>query len=674
MAASVGLKELNLSVQTDRGGNFTIAPVKPGRYTLQVTHPQAHIRSYAIRVRRNFYIEISLKEEAYLERIESRKGLAPIPPGASFDNGGVVSNAISVLGFSPNYFTMLPGVSKGVVFFENPIVRSQDPSLNSYSLNGLVLDNAFHLFGIFAGVNHHRIDGVKVSRGVIELDERDLQGAGRIDYSLEANPRGSNRAELGLTITQLNGRLDYIISPDLYGSISLRRTYADLLVVQEQGDSTAYMLDFQGHNVWQIQPRHRLRLVYYGLQDKLELSAADSSTFEGNLELANFAQNLSYDYELQKKQIVQVDLRYRYAKKEISIFDNSLLERNHLVNVAPRFHYEFSPFQLLTLGVDAFVENRRAGFSSTTDIFSLDLPAGLSLPSLSYNSDTVVNNGLLVGYRARFGRLHLNNSARFDRYNDLKKNTVSLASQASYAITEKWAAFAGAGLYHKRPDTLELTGGPRVAALSPEQALKAEGGASFRQGRLQLKGSLFYLGWRNLIKVAPFVADDYEASGLYQNNGRADAVGAEFSALYKVAKLYLRAGYTFQTYKSGSAFASYHRPHIFNSALIYYFKQSTLTSQLRVWSNVRSLVGKKNDMMNPITQLDLRYDYRFSQSFSAYIEGGQLLNPVYLAAKGERREYFDEGTFSQVIFGAAEDNDATRDLPFHLSFGVQVLI
>ena len=274
-SASVALLGTNKISLSDKDGNYFFQFVARGKYTIQVLHPRAKLKKLKIRVKNHFILNISLSKKKFYIAKKVLPKLKFNPSSRSSEKNDVLRLSPSVLGYSPNYFTFLPSIAKGATVFEMPIVRGQNPALNSYEVDGLIIDSPFHALGLFQSIDMRHIDEVEVFRGVFPLGNRDAQGASLIRYKLPDASSAENSGEFELGLFNINGQVQYHAGNNLSGSLALRRSHPDLLynyVADDFGRSeiSSYFFDYMGKVNYQLSSYQKIQVIYVGLSNPLE--------------------------------------------------------------------------------------------------------------------------------------------------------------------------------------------------------------------------------------------------------------------------------------------------------------------------------------------------------------------------------------------------------------------
>ncbi len=180
-----------------------------------------------------------------------------------------------------NVLTLSPGVAKGTEGNNGLFIRGGSPDQNLITLDGAVLYNPNHFFGLFSPFNTDAIRNVSLQTSGFGADV-----GGRLSSHLgidlkEGNKyRGSHSFSISpIAITaSSNGP---VVSPKTTYMVSLRRSYFDLVItpfLSENNRTGFYFADFNAKLTHQFNAQHKISLSAFSFQDK----AFNKSKFSRN--------------------------------------------------------------------------------------------------------------------------------------------------------------------------------------------------------------------------------------------------------------------------------------------------------------------------------------------------------------------------------------------------------
>lgn len=184
------------------------------------------------------------------------------------------------------YVQLLPGVSKGTEGFSGPVVRGGNVDENLYLLDGNPLYNVSHLMGLFSTFNSDAVKTANFYKGSFPA-----RFGGRLSSVLDVRMKDGDMQNFhgALSIGLISSRLHLegpIWKDKTSFSISLRRTYADLLlrpiinkINKENSSENEKNYAFPGYYFYDINAKinhkfsesDRLFLSFYLGQDKLSV-------------------------------------------------------------------------------------------------------------------------------------------------------------------------------------------------------------------------------------------------------------------------------------------------------------------------------------------------------------------------------------------------------------------
>ncbi|MBL8032416.1 MAG: hypothetical protein JNJ69_01860 [Leptospiraceae bacterium] len=658
-AAAVGIRAVNITTFTNEKGEYDLYPVKRGQYELSVSHPVAKAAELPVFIKRDFRIDHNLSRDISI----FRSSAAPAPffaaPSMSYDAAATVSKAVTVFGLSPQYYTFLPSVSKMGALFEAPVVRGQNPLMNTYVTDGLVADMPFHAAAVYSTMNLRQVEALTMHRGVYSVVERDAQGAALVETFLPAGRGGRNGFEVYANPLIADATGHYQIGDNAYGSLSLRRTLVDAYIDTGSSSITA-PIDYQSKNIWRINKTSGLEVVAFGAAENIPLSSTQNFGASAHAQKIKYAQH-------DGAWLLSLDLKNRYYRRDMIAFS----EKKQITSVHPQVGFYFAKEQFAGAGVDLYYEGRSAALAQNQGISGINADQFKGYSLGGFDAGQGVAFGAFLQYRGKFGRFGTEASTRIDKYREYEAPYAAGALQLYLEFMRSGKVYVGAANMHRRPEPYKSLALIQSSAFAPESNYKLETGVAYAPLRfLKLGTTVFYTRWKNLLALRSDTASTSDLSNtyLFQNSGSSEATGVEASLILQMGNYYLRSSYTYQHTPAGDLWYFYYRRHVANAAFIYTSGSMSHTVQLKVWSLPGDIEGAKADSLNPAVQLDYRWTITSASGFFFTAEIGQMLNlPWRYLAIPQRSEYFSSSALTNSLVSTAEQGKTGEELPIHLN-------
>jgi len=170
-----------------------------------------------------------------------------------------------------NALTLSPGVAKGTEGNNGLFIRGGSPDQNLITLDGAVLYNPNHFFGLFSPFNTDAIRNVSMQTSGFGADI-----GGRLSAHLGIDLKEGNKYQhkhsfsispIAITASS-NGP---IISPKTTYMVSARRSYFDLVITPLLSDNNStgfFFVDFNAKVTHQFNAKNKLSLSIFSFQDK----------------------------------------------------------------------------------------------------------------------------------------------------------------------------------------------------------------------------------------------------------------------------------------------------------------------------------------------------------------------------------------------------------------------
>ncbi len=269
---------------TDASGNFTIADIPAGGYSISVTSVGYHSRvktDIIVRSERSTFVDFSL-EVAVIQggTIEVRPEYFAedeIQPTSRTEFAGEqIRRTPGSAGDVTRVIAGLPSIAKVDDQYNGLAVRGGSPSENGIYIDNIEIANINHFprqgtsGGGLGMVNVDLLENVWFSAGGFSSSYGD-----RLSSVMDLNLRDGNREEF-------DGQIDFSMSG--FGAVgegpldngrgswlaSARRSYVDLLVEIADIDAVPVYSDFQAKVNYDLTPAHRLSLLGVGASDYVD--------------------------------------------------------------------------------------------------------------------------------------------------------------------------------------------------------------------------------------------------------------------------------------------------------------------------------------------------------------------------------------------------------------------
>lgn len=438
---------------TDELGMFQLS-VPNREVLLDVYHPSYQISNNNIKVNQNQYLIIKLKEVDDLEVVEinNQDKLANnLKEYEGINSSYLLFPSLNGKIDALNSIKLIPGIQNVSFGQQGLSVRGGSPDQNLVLVDGIPVYNTFHLLGLYSIFNTPIVNNVRVYKDVFPS-----KYSNRLSSIINVGLNNGNKqkTELFLDLGLLSSALAVngpIVKNKLSYSVSLRRTYLDLLVrpIQNIADrsnaiknkSYLWSLDLFGKIHYQINEHNQLSFTSYYGGDQLnftsKLNGNVSSQFEektkGTLGWRNSLFGIKWNSKVGSR--VYSNLEASISSYNLNFLDEySLEEENKFSSNSSKYK---SGIQESRITMDASVyinENNLAKFGlGITNYSFLPYERTYSIrdenyvsPVNFYELDTVLLSSSFDTYehysfienKTYFDRGYINYGIRFTQYSD----------------------------------------------------------------------------------------------------------------------------------------------------------------------------------------------------------------------------------------------------------------
>lgn len=627
--ANIVIQNTTTGTITDIDGNYTLSDLKPGLYNLQVsflgyeTKTLFEIEAYANKVTQlNISLaqssesldEVVIKESPYTKTAESPLSVKTVSaneieryPGGNRDISRVIQS--------------LPGVSTGVSFRNDIIVRGGSPNENRFFIDGIEIPsiNHFSTQGASGGsngfINVDFIKEVDFYSGAFPANRGNtLSSLMEFGFKEGRNDRVASRFTIGATEAGLSLEGPFSKKKNNTTFIaSYRRSYQQLLFKVLALPFLPLYNDAQFKIKTSFKNKSELIVLGIGAYDKFNLNLDANETEDQKYLLGYLPYFNQWNYT--------VGARYRkFTEKGNYILVVSRTQQNN-DNFKYRDNENDNPDALLFRLTSNDSENKlRYEQNMLVGGFKLNFGAGYEFAQYEINSTAVVpteggnitaiynskinqHKGALFGQASRSflnNRLSLSLGLRTDinSYNSRMANPLRQLSprfSVSYTLKPGWNINFNTGRYYQLPPNTTLSYRDSLGTLTNQNTLNYIGNTQVVLGTdytTQSNTKISAEGFLKLYDNYPFLLDDsvslanlgadYGVVGDAPANSNSDgrAYGFEVSVQQKLYKGFFGiASYTFAisefTDKNGEyRFSCWDRRHVFSLSLGKKFKRN----------------------------------------------------------------------------------------------------
>lgn len=508
IGATVYLKGTRLGGTTNSNGYFVISDVPSGKDTLVVSYLGYHRHEQALDLSRSIgrLLKISLEPKAYKvgEVVVTADSMTMAErafkrPVSTLDLTQSQVNAIPKF-IEPDLLRALeslPGIMPISDFSSALYVRGGTPDQNLYLIDGAVIYEPEHAFGIFSTFNTDAIKRVMVSKGGFGAQYGD-----RLSSVIDVTELDGNRQkfEAKANISLIAASVTAQMPVWSFGSIagSFRRTYIDQTYAKFIKDIPNYYFD-DGNltGKFQLDDRDNLTLSYFGSEDNLnyqfDKSSANSPLI--NYNWGNSVASAKWDHIFGSKLLSDFLVSYSGFVSNFGIQNLvSLNERNTISNYSIKESLRYYMSNETTLRFGAAYQ--RVGIT-----YNLLTSSGAI--SLGYPTDKAVGYGILSWRPDPLWDIEA--GLRFERFHS-DRTFVNIDPRASvkYRLSESSSLKFAAGIYHQYMDSVERLFFssiwlPAGRYIDNSEATHFIVGYDKQLSRLfQLEVNAYYKGYRNI--------------------------------------------------------------------------------------------------------------------------------------------------------------------------------
>ncbi len=365
--------------RTNKFGFYSIPSVPSGLYRLVVKgigykETSEILTVGAANIRKNIKIATS-DVQAQEVAVEASRDVSPTRSISTIAVKTEFINQMPSIGGEKDVFRalqLLPGVKAASEVSSGLYVRGGSPDQNLTLLDGVIVYNPSHLFGLFSTFNGDALadNGVKLIKGAFPAEY-----GGRLASVIDLTMREGTKEKLSGTgsISTLSSRLTLegpLFSEDVTFMISGRRTYFDILfglftesLPPAQRPPTYYFYDLNAKVNWKASENDRVFVSGYFGRDVL--TPAPGTNLNFNFDWGNATANARWMHIVSPNlftnfSVIYTDYQFRFgfgADSTISDVAFASLSRIRDVMVRGNAEWIVSPEHTVKFGVEAIQHN-----------------------------------------------------------------------------------------------------------------------------------------------------------------------------------------------------------------------------------------------------------------------------------------------------------------------------
>jgi len=434
---TVGVDKIKSVTKTDADGKFFFDNVKPDYYNIYITHPEYGTTIQRVKVKRNFYYEISIDKAVY-----------ETDPAMAHYNGTLFSSDLAITqkdiqtypgrgyGDSMKLLQSLPGVGGGFTLATVPIIRNTDTLYNKYYIDDIPIDYPYHyaagVVPLLSSINETIVDSVSLHKADAPVWTGDHLG-NTIHITTKSPEQTGYHTRILLDPL-------YPAMPTVYASAvptkdfsvvtAVRRSLVDYMVDTKYTDS--YFSDFFAKAAWNVNIDHRLTLM-------ANISSDDFTYGKIFTKSGYSLYALKWDYLITEKLLLKTAVsRYemsQYLKNDKAVRGKSGAYMNYAPVQSRLFqsiHFDLSRF-MLSGGYE--LVNHSEGVKGNIDLAGLT-SGGLLDKSSEYTTTEFpiegTNISLFGDVLADFPEFWVEMGGRYENNGVIKDNLFSYKGEAGY--------------------------------------------------------------------------------------------------------------------------------------------------------------------------------------------------------------------------------------------------
>jgi TonB family protein len=542
---------------TDAKGNFHFFDLGPGTWKVRI-EPSAY---YPVRtseeivegertqvtyyVERGSYNPFDVVVEAQRERKEVSRTVIESAvieklPGAMGDPLAVIQN--------------FAGVARAQAGSGQIMIRGSGPADTAYFLDGTMIPNIYHFFGIRSVVPTGMIDNLQfypgnfspyyswVTGGIVDIDTKKAKPkrvGGYVDLSILDGgfyleiPLGDKAS---LAIAARRSWLDYVIKAALPSDLPV------------SGLQLPRYYDYQLSANYRPAPAHDLRLFVFGSDDRFGVifnnGGVGGSVAVGNqFQLSTTFYRVLATYKYVPNDHFENTIRLSQGRDaQVTEFFNYAIDyTTDITHFRDTARYQWSKRLALTAGLDIL-------YARVSGLFNVPNPPEEGQSSSDINYQKVLHeeisgaNYYIPGFFAELELRPLKNwlilpGIRCDYWSETSQFTAAPRLTSRYDLTNQVTLKGGVGLFYQQPQISQSDKVFGTPTLKDERAIHYSAGVEWKPLKhIILDATGFYKDMSSMVSITQASLNGDNSAPRYDNNGKGRAYGLELVAKHELTK------------------------------------------------------------------------------------------------------------------------------------------
>jgi hypothetical protein len=332
------IENTSLSYKTTRHGYFSFIAPPRDSFTLFCVSAYESAISIQVNPDMDSFLVIVMPKPKPIKSVILKKG--PNNSMTNEDDIGIIKMTTTKLTQLPpflgehdiiNALTFSPGVTKGTEGNNGLFIRGGSPDQNLITLDGALLYNPNHFFGLFSPFNSDAINHITMQKSGFGADI-----GGRLSSHLAIDLKEGNKFKhqhnFSISPIAITGSSNGPIkSPKTTYLVSFRRSYFDLLftpLISKNNSLGFFFYDLNGKVTHHFNKKHKISVSIFAFQDKafnkskFERKSTNGTIIEENDQSLSWGNNLAqinYSGQIRKNVFLSSDIYYTSFKYKNNI-------------------------------------------------------------------------------------------------------------------------------------------------------------------------------------------------------------------------------------------------------------------------------------------------------------------------------------------------------------------